>query len=42
MKKHLRTNWWKYLLLLLLPVAVWTTVFSLRDRPDGNERLRIL
>ena len=42
MKKHLRSNWWKYLAVLILPVVVWSTVFSLRSRPDGNERLRIL
>lgn len=42
MKKHLRMNWWKYLLAILLPVALWTAVFSLRDRPDAHERLRVL
>lgn len=42
MKKHLRRNWWKYLAMIVLPVIVWSTVFSLRSRPDDRERLRIL
>lgn len=42
MKKYLRSNWWKFLAVLILPVIIWTTVFSLQSRPDGNERLRIL
>ncbi|MBQ3356199.1 MAG: hypothetical protein IJG45_03705 [Oscillospiraceae bacterium] len=42
MKKHLRMNWWKYIAVLLLPAILWSTVFSLRERPSGNERLRIL
>lgn len=42
MKKHLQRNWWKYLAVIILPVIVWTTVFSLRSRPDSRQRLRIL
>lgn len=42
MKKQLRRLRGKYLIAILLPVLVWTAVFSLLDRPSANERLRIL
>ena len=42
MKRHLQYNWWKYLLVILLPVIIWSTVFEQMEKPASNARLRVL
>lgn len=42
MKRHLQYNWWKYLLVILLPVIIWSTVFEQMAKPASNARLRVL
>lgn len=42
MKNHLQLHWWKYFLALLIPVLLWTGVFSALARPKANERVHIL
>lgn len=42
MKKQLQFDWWKYLLLLVLPIVVWCNIFSMSAKPAEHERLQIL
>ena len=42
MKRHLQYNWWKYLLVILLPVIIWSTVFEQMAKPASNASLRVL
>lgn len=42
MRRHLQYNWWKYLLVVLLPVIIWLTVFAQMAKPASNARLRVL
>ena len=42
MRRHLQYNWWKYLLVVLLPVIIWLTVFAQMAKPASNTRLRVL
>lgn len=42
MKRHLQYNWWKYLLAILLPLIIWSTVFEQMSKPASNARLRVL
>lgn len=42
MRRHLQYNWWKYLLVVLLPVIIWLTVFAQMEKPASNARLRVL
>lgn len=42
MRRHLQYNWWKYLLVILLPVIIWLTVFEQMAKPANNERLHVL
>lgn len=42
MKQHLQYNWWKYLLVLILPMVFWYSAFTLLLKPARNEQLRIL
>lgn len=42
MKRHLQYNWWKYLLAILLPLIIWSTVFEQMSKPANNARLRVL
>ena len=42
MRRHLQYNWWKYLLVVLLPVIIWLTVFTQMAKPASNARLRVL
>ncbi len=39
---HLQYNWWKYLLVILLPILLWCSVFDVLAKPKDNERLHIL
>lgn len=39
---HLQYNWWKYLLVIILPIMLWTSVFDVLAKPKDNERLSIL
>lgn len=41
MKQHLLFSWWKYLLALVLPVAVWCSVFHNLAQPAPEKTLRI-
>lgn len=42
MKQHLQYNWWKYLLVLILPMVFWYSAFTLLLKPARNEQLRVL
>ena len=42
MKAHLQYNWWKYLAVIIIPIVLWTSVFSSMAKPKDNERLSIL
>lgn len=45
MKKHtghLQYDWWKYVAVLLIPLILWCSVFSIMKKPNANERLHIL
>ena len=45
MKKHtghLQYDWWKYVAVLLIPLILWCSVFSVMKKPKANERLHIL
>lgn len=42
MRRHLQYNWWKYLLVVLLPIIIWLTVFEQMAKPASNARLRVL
>ena len=39
---HLQYSWWKYLLVILLPILLWCSVFDVLAKPKENERLHIL
>ena len=39
---HLQYDWWKYLLVILLPIFLWCSVFDVLAKPKENERLHIL
>lgn len=41
-KGHLQYNWWKYVLVILVPILLWCTVFDALAKPKDNERLNIL
>lgn len=41
-KSHLHYHWWKYALVAVVSVLLWTTVFSAKLKPKDNERLHIL
>ncbi len=42
MKNHLQFNWWKYILIFLIPVILWCSVFSALKAPDPHQRVHIL
>lgn len=42
MKRHFQYHWWKYLLVVLLPILLWCAVFDAAAKPKQNERLRVL
>lgn len=39
---HLQYDWWKYVAVLLIPLILWCSVFSVMKKPKANERLHIL
>lgn len=39
---HLQYDWWKYVAVLLIPLILWCSVFSIMKKPKANERLHIL
>ena len=39
---HLQYSWWKYLMVILLPILLWCSVFDVLAKPKDNERLHIL
>lgn len=39
---HLHYHWWKYVLLTVLSVAVWTAVFDTLAKPAPNEKVGIV
>ncbi len=42
MKHHLQYNWWKYLLVALVPTILWCSIFSSLKAPAPQERIHIL
>ena len=39
---HLSYNWWKYVLLTVLSILIWTTVFDNLAKPAKNEKVGIV
>lgn len=39
---HLQYNWWKYLIVVILPLFLWISIFDVLARPKDHERLNIL
>ena len=39
---HLQYHWWKYLLVIVLPIMLWCSVFDVLAKPKDNERLHVL
>ena len=39
---HLQYDWWKYVAVLLIPLILWCSIFSVLKKPKANERLHIL
>lgn len=39
---HLHYHWWKYVLLVALSIAIWTSVFDTLARPAKNEKVGIV
>lgn len=39
---HLHYHWWKYVLLMVLSIAVWTSVFDTLAKPAPNEKVGIV
>lgn len=39
---HLHYHWWKYVLLAVLSIAIWTSVFDTLARPAKNEKVGIV
>lgn len=42
MKNHLQMNWWKYLLIILLPVIMWCSIFNAMTASHTTERVNVL
>lgn len=42
MKNHLQFNWWKYLVIILIPIILWCSIFSALKKPDPDQRVHIL
>lgn len=42
MKNHLQFNWWKYLVIILIPILLWCSIFSALKKPDPDQRMHIL
>lgn len=42
MKNHLQFSWWKYLLVLLIPAVIWSSVFKALAEPKPDERVGVL
>ena len=42
MKNHLQFNWWKYLVIILIPIILWCSVFSALKKPGPDQRMHIL
>ena len=38
---HLQYGWWKYLLIALLSITIWSVVFDVLSAPEKNEKIRI-
>ena len=39
---HLHYHWWKYILLIVISIAVWTSVFDMLAKPEKNEQVGIV
>ena len=42
MKNHLQFHWGKYLAAIVIPIVLWSSVFSILKKPAPNEKLSIL
>ena len=42
LSSHLYYHWWKYVLLAVLSIVIWTAVFDTLARPARNEKVGIL
>ena len=38
----LKYNWWVYLLVIMIPIIVWSIVFTEMQKPADNEKISIL
>lgn len=41
-RRHLQYGWWKYVAILVIPIILWSLVFSALGRIKPNERVNIL
>ena len=39
---YLHYHWWKYVLLTILSIAIWTSVFDTLAKPERNEKLGLV
>lgn len=39
---HLHYHWWKYVVLILLSIGIWTAVFDTMAKPAQNEKVGIV
>ncbi len=42
MKNHLQWNWWKYLMVILLPTVIWCSVFQALAQPGKEQQVKLL
>ena len=42
MRNHLQFHWWKYAIVILLPIILWTSIFSSLKAPAPEQRVHIL
>lgn len=42
MRNHLQYNWWKYLIVIFIPIILWCSIFSSLKAPAPEQRVHIL
>lgn len=42
MRNQFQFTWWKYLFAILIPIALWCSIFDILAQPAKHERLNIL
>ncbi len=39
--RHIQYSWWCYLLLVLVSVVLWTSVYGILEKPNANQKLTV-